>query len=257
MEPIIVSLVYYCCVVTFCELSRRFIDVLGVRQPILRHALFEFFGTLQVCTCVYENHLVTKNFGLKGFFLVVFLLLNIHRMVNRGAFISPAVALERLLSSGISVFHFVVVFWAQILGALCAFRLARRIWWIELSETHAHQAVNFDCVLSFKGPVFALIFYEFCVCFVLRTCIGIASRKNPRFSPILAAVLFATALSSEILFFGVAGLNPIIAFSRLFGCKGLNNIDHFVIFWFPAITGWLLAFFIDRSRIMISGLKKD
>lgn len=249
MEPIIVSLIYYFCVATFCELSRRIVDVAQVKNMVVRLALFEFLGTLQVCTCVYENHLVTRNYGLKGFFLVVFLLLNLHRLINRGAVVSPALALERLISGSLSVKHFVVLLWAQIFGALCAFRLAQRIWWIELSETHAYQAQNFDCVLHLQAPVLGLLFYEFGTCFMLRTLIGATARRKPRFAPYVGAALFSAALSIEILFFGVAGLNPTIAFSRLFGCKGLNSIEHFAIFWFPSIIGWLLAYFIERSGI--------
>jgi len=66
MEPIAVSILYYLCVTLFCELSRRIIvDLIGPRDDKIRTILLEFLGTLQVCTCVYENHLVTRNYGLK------------------------------------------------------------------------------------------------------------------------------------------------------------------------------------------------
>lgn len=148
-EPLLISLLYYAIVFTFCELSRQLANLIFGNSPFKKY-IFEFIAVLQVCTCVYENHLIVKNYGVTGFFLIVFNLLNFHRLVNRGAVISPSVSLERVVDGKMAFNVALGLTVAQLLGALAAYPMARRIWWMEFNTDHAIQSQKFECVMAYK-----------------------------------------------------------------------------------------------------------
>lgn len=155
MEPIIPSIFFYAIVVGFCEICRRGCD------KYLKHSgspwspkvfLIEAIGALQAITCVYENQLVVKYYGLPGFAVVVFFLLNVHRLTNRGCILSPAAVSERYLVGQMSLFDCFGVVIAELIGGTFGLKLAGIFWRLGLSDYHFIHYESFECVLAYKVP---------------------------------------------------------------------------------------------------------
>lgn len=81
-------------VLFLAELSRKIVDLTCRRNTALYAFLIEFIGTAQMCTCVYENGIIIKHYGVWGFFTVVSSLLLVGGVINRGAYVSPLVPIE-------------------------------------------------------------------------------------------------------------------------------------------------------------------
>lgn len=153
MEPFIPSLFFYAIVVGFCEVCRRGCDkyLKNSGSPISpKGFLISAIGALQAITCVYENQLVVQHYGLAGFAITVFLLLNVHRLTNRGCILSPAAVSERYLTGQIGLLDSVGVVVAELLGGTFGFQLAGLFWRLGLSEQHFVHYKTFDCVLAYK-----------------------------------------------------------------------------------------------------------
>lgn len=153
MEPIVSSIFFYAIVVGFCELCRRGCDkyLQNSGSPWSPKVfLIEAIGALQAITCVYENQLVVKNYGLAGFAVVVVVLLNVHRLTNRGCILSPAAVSERYLIGQIGLMDSVGVVVAELIGGTFGLQLAGLFWRLGLSDQHFTHYETFQCVLTYK-----------------------------------------------------------------------------------------------------------
>lgn len=153
MEPIVPSIFFYAIVVGFCEICRRGCDkyLQNSGSPLSpKMFLIEAIGALQAITCVYENQLVVKYYGLPGFAVVVFILLNVHRLTNRGCILSPAVVSEQYFRGQIRLFDSFAVVLAELIGGTFAFKLAGLFWRLGLSEQHFVHYDTFECILAYK-----------------------------------------------------------------------------------------------------------
>src|SRR5205823_4319458 len=100
--------------------------------------LYELIATLQACTCVFENGLVLKYYGIGGFFIAVICLVIAHGLTNRGALITPLGTIEALIYRSITLVDFLIYLAAEICGGYLAFRFARHLWWIGISPDHSN-----------------------------------------------------------------------------------------------------------------------
>lgn len=153
MEPIITSILFYAIVIGFCEICRRGCDKFfteSVSPSSPKRFLIEAIGALQAITCVYENHLVIRNYGLGGFVVVVFILLIIHGRTNRGCILSPAVVSERYFTGQLGIFDSFSVLTAELIGGTFAFQLAGFFWRLGLSDEHLVHYKTFQCFLSYS-----------------------------------------------------------------------------------------------------------
>ena len=100
--PLLVSITFYTFVFGAAEVCRRIVDrFVNPKRHI--HAFFmEFAAAAQMCTCVYENGVILKNYGVIGFFFVVIGLLIVGGIVNRGAFVNPLPVAEQMYKNVIS-----------------------------------------------------------------------------------------------------------------------------------------------------------
>lgn len=155
MEPIIPSIFFYAIVVGFCELCRQGCDkyLQNSGSPWSPKVfLIEAIGALQAITCVYENQLVVKHYGLIGFAIVVFVLINVHRLTCRGGILSPAAVSERYLIGHMGLSDCFAVVMAELIGGTFGFQLAGLLWRLGLSDQHFVHYETFQCVLSYKVP---------------------------------------------------------------------------------------------------------
>uniref|UniRef100_A0A914V1V0 Aquaporin n=1 Tax=Plectus sambesii TaxID=2011161 RepID=A0A914V1V0_9BILA len=252
MEPLYVSLSFYVSVFILAEITRRVIETLTGPGTLSRRFAYELIATAQMCTCVYENALIIKYYGLIGFFTVVVVLLIVGSYVNRGAFVSPLASIEAVYFGRISIRDFVALFLAELAGGYMAFRWARLIWSAGVSHDHTAFYDNFYCKLGYKVPYVQAAVFEVVGCFLIRYIIGAAPLATKRF---VAAITAAGFLTFALRFIGVPGLNPIVASSRMQGCEGLS-IDWFLFtYWICPIIGSLAAA-IYQSRGQAPAVKK-
>jgi len=251
MEPVVASILFYAIVIGFCELCRRALDAVygqGSRPPrSVKGFLTEAIGTLQAISCVYENQLIAKNYGLLGFALMVFILLNMHRLTNRGCIASPPALLERTFLGHIRPLDAVTILLAELAGAAMAYRLATLVWRVGISPEHVALGESFQCVLAHKVPLLFVAAYEFLAVFLIRTIVGMSARRKPGWTPYVAAAAISCGISSGFAIVGPVALNPIIAFGRLGGCQGLTLFNHLLTYWLAPASGWMAAWAVERS----------
>jgi len=252
MEPVVASIIFYAIVIGFCELCRRSLDVVygqGSMPPrSVKGFLNEAIGTLQAISCVYENQLVAKNYGLLGFALMVFILLNVHRLTNRGCITSPPALLERTFLGHIRLLDAGTILLAELVGAALAFRLATLVWKLGVSPEQAVLGESFQCILAHKVPLIFVAAYEFIAVFLIRTIIGLSSRRKPSWTPYVAAAAISCGITSGFAIVGPVALNPIIAFGRLGGCEGLTLYNHLLTYWVAPASGWIAAWMVERFQ---------
>lgn len=153
MEPIIASILFYALVIGFCEICRRCCDTYLQHSdsPLsLKRFMIEAIGSLQAITCVFENQLVIQYYGLTGFVFAVFILLNVHRLTNRGCILSPAAVSERYFIGEMRILDAFAILIAELVGGTFAFQLAGIFWQLSVSDHHLLHYETFQCVLAYK-----------------------------------------------------------------------------------------------------------
>lgn len=155
MAQLFASILFYLIVIISCEFLRRATDSIFEKSSPIKIYIYEFLAALEVCTCIYENSIIVKNFGVLGFFLVVLTLLNLHRLLSRGALVSPSYTVESWIDGKFLITVALGLLVAQLLGGFGAFRFAQQIWWFEFSADHAFHAEEYSCILAYKVNYYA------------------------------------------------------------------------------------------------------
>lgn len=245
--PAIICVTYYLVVLLAAEVSRKAVDLTMKKHSMLYVFAIELIGTAQMCTCVYENTIMVKYYGVWGFFLAVACLLSIGALINRGAFISPLMPIEMFMRSQISAEKFLTLLLAETIGGSMAFRLANTLWYYSLAYSMDHHAIydNLPCSITYKVPFHYAICFEVVGSFLLRF---ILHRLPAAFKQYLTPVVIAGFLSFALAHIGVPGLNPVVASSRLQGCPGLDLQWFIIVYWVCPVLGWLLASRFDGKR---------
>jgi len=79
MHPLVLSALYYSYIFAICELGRQLTKRRFTPEHLeVKALLFEFFGTLQACTMLYENSFIYQNYGENAYCLALFGLVLLH-----------------------------------------------------------------------------------------------------------------------------------------------------------------------------------
>lgn len=171
--PALVSIIFYLVVLFLAELARKLLDYVVKKNSKLYVFLIELIGTLQMCTCVYENgicliHLnyflgiIIKYYGICGFFFVAFTLLIIGRLINRGAYVSPLTPIELFVNGKLRYLFFFLIYFssdkflsiivAQTVGGFAAFRCANALWYYSTAYSSDHFSFykQLPCAITYK-----------------------------------------------------------------------------------------------------------
>ncbi|CEF71319.1 Aquaporin-like domain-containing protein [Strongyloides ratti] len=214
-------------------------------------------GTLQMCTCVYENGLMIKNYGPMGFFFTVTSLLCFANSWNRGAFVSPLAPFEMFFYKTINLKKFVTVVCGQFLGGAYAFFLAKMLWFYTKNYSEEHEFAlesTKNCILGFKVSYIFVLLFEITGCFCIRLIISKLPEKAKFFA---IPMTIAGFLTLGVVYIGVGGLNPTVAASRLFGCAGLDTVWFIITYWIAPIIGWMAAAHLIHTGLLKSGKKNS
>uniref|UniRef100_A0AAF5DQ66 Aquaporin n=1 Tax=Strongyloides stercoralis TaxID=6248 RepID=A0AAF5DQ66_STRER len=214
-------------------------------------------GTLQMCTCVYENGLMIKNYGPMGFFFTVTSLLCFANSWNRGAFVSPLTPFEMFFYKSINLGKFLAVVFGQVLGGGYAFFSAKLLWYYTKHYSEEHDFAfesSKNCIFGFKVNYIFVLLFEAAGCFCIRLIISKLPEKVKFFAIPMTVAGFLTL---GIVFVGVGGLNPTVAASRLFGCAGLDTLWFIITYWIAPIIGWMGAAHLIHTGLLKSGKKNS
>jgi hypothetical protein len=92
--PAFIAFTFYLVVIFLAELSRKVVDSFVKKNSTVYIFLIELIAVAQQCTCVYENGVMIRHYGVAGFFIAVFGILLVTSFFNRNAFISPLMPIE-------------------------------------------------------------------------------------------------------------------------------------------------------------------
>ncbi|CAB3404522.1 unnamed protein product [Caenorhabditis bovis] len=245
--PLYSALAYYTFVFALGEIARILVSKYAPKSGNTRLFLIEMIGTVQMCTCVYENGIIVKYYGLNAFFIVVGLLLTAGSVFNRGALGNCAPVFEDFYFNKISSTKLLALISAQLIGATFASRLAYAIWTFtsNLSTVHMENALNTECILNYHQPAGTVIAFEIAGAFAIRGIISFLAQSSALRRTIPFVISLYLALALYII--GVPGLNPIVATSRLYGCQGIDNNSFVLLYWVCPTVGWLMGAHIFRN----------
>ncbi|CAI2326823.1 unnamed protein product [Caenorhabditis sp. 36 PRJEB53466] len=187
--------------------------------------LYELIGTIQMCTCVYENGVIFKNYGFPAILSLT----------------NCAPIIEQYYYNNCSSTKLLTVLTAQLIGATFASKFAYAIWNLTAAYSTAHfeNAAQLDCVLQYKQSAGVVIGFEIAGAFLVRVVVAyLAARPSLAKTIPFAISLYLTA---ALYIVGVPGLNPIVATARLYGCQGIDNHSFLVLYWICPIVGWILG----------------
>uniref|UniRef100_A0A0K0FHT4 Aquaporin n=1 Tax=Strongyloides venezuelensis TaxID=75913 RepID=A0A0K0FHT4_STRVS len=257
LKPAVVCILFYITCFGLGELGRKIVSRFFQPASYPYIFLIEAIGTLQMCTCVYENGLMVKNYGPMGFFFTVTSLLCFANSWNRGAFVSPLAPFEMFFYKSINLGKFLAVVFGQILGGGYAFFSAKLLWYYtkNYSEEHQFALETFEkCVFNFKVSYVFVLLFEAIGCFCIRFIISKLPEKSKSFA---IPITVAGFLTLGIVYIGVGGLNPTVAGSRLFGCSGLDTLWFAITYWIAPLIGWMSAAHLIHTGLLKSGGKRS
>ncbi|VDD88185.1 unnamed protein product [Enterobius vermicularis] len=246
--PLFVAGCFYIIVFILGQVSRHLVRKYLDPGSSLQRFLIEAITTAQMCTCVYENAVIIRNYGPWGFFFVVSTILIAGANVNRGGYVSPLAPIELFFKGAISSQGLVEIILGQAVGGYLAFRIARNLWYSTsvLTLEHSINYENTKCAFVYKVPFTVAFAFEFVGCFLLRLLLA---RIPPRFKTYFGPVITASFLAFSLAFIGVVGLNPTVAASRMYGCDGLNTLWFIVTYWVCPLLGWMTGAAFDSVAL--------
>ncbi|KAF1764830.1 hypothetical protein GCK72_004780 [Caenorhabditis remanei] len=241
--PLYSALGYFALVFGLGEVARiltaKYVSSRGNSQLFL----YELIGTIQMCTCVYENGIIFKNYGFPAIFLCVGLLLTAGGIFNRGAWTNCAPIFEQFIFGNLGSTKFITILSAQLIGATFASKFAYLIWNLTApySSAHLENASNLDCQTA--GIVIA---FEIVGAFVVRVVVAQLLARPALIRLIPFAISAYLTLALYIV--GVPGLNPIVATARLYGCQGIDTSSFMILYWFCPVLGWLAGAYVVGQK---------
>ncbi|VDO29460.1 unnamed protein product [Onchocerca flexuosa] len=251
--PLVVALGYYMTVFVVAEYETA--------GTLSFYLLMEVIATAQMCTCVYENALIIRHYGLLGFFFAVTLLIFSGGIMNREAYVSPLIPIELYYKGTLSAEKLLTIIAGEMIGGYSAYAFARHLWYwsLNLSADHAFFLENPACKLTYKVGTHQVPFifvpsFEVIGCFLMRY---ILRRIPPNLKIYMVPTVISSFLTFASLFIGVPGLNPTIVSSRLQGCEGLSTIWFILTYWICPIIGWMLSVFMDKPEIAVTEKKTE
>jgi len=252
--PAFIAITSYLVIIFLAEVSRKLVDRAVKKHSNLYIFLIELIAVAQQCSCVYENGVIVKNYGVIGFFCAVFGILVVTSSFNRGAYISPLLPLELWYYNLVGTEKLLTVLSAQALGGYSAFRIANSLWYytLEYSSDHLWLYRNLPCSITYKVPFIYAFGFEILGCFLIRILVSRVSEKYKRF---IVPIIFASFLSFALSQIGIPGLNPVTTASRLQGCPGLDLQWFLITYWVAPVIGWLSGAFVDRRLKLFKGGK--
>jgi aquaporin related protein len=234
---IAISTGYILLVLFLCELARKVIAPLN--PGLVKTALNEAIAAADLCGCCFELIIIADNYGLAAYGLYLFLLTIWWSMKWGDATACPYNHFEECVQGNMSRQETAVRTVAQTLGGIAVFRVIQLLWSLEIAETHvgrSHSAVYNVCSADLTVPVLHGAIIEGVATLICRLGSRLVALKEPQYA---TAVDSFIATSMVCAAFSTSGgyLNPVLATSLKFGCRGHTPMEHFVVYWVGSSLG--------------------
>jgi len=241
---IAVSTGYILLVLFLAEVGRRLVAPLN--PGLVKTALNEAIAAAELCGACFELIIVADNYGLAAYGLFLFLL-TIHWSLHWGeATACPYNHLEDLVQGKMSRQETLVRTVAETVGGVAVFKLIQVLWALEIAETHvgrSHSAVYNVCTADLTVPVLHGALIEAVATMICRLGSRLIAQREPQYA---TAIDSFVATSMVCAAFSTSGgyLNPVLATSLKFGCRGHTPMEHFVVYWLGASLGSVASVFV-------------
>lgn len=241
---IAVSTGYILLVLFLAEVGRRLVAPLNA--GLVKIALNEAIAAAELCGACFELIIVADNYGLAVYAVYLFLLTIWWSMHWGDATACPYNHFEDLVQGNMSRQETIVRTIAEVVGGVAVFRVIQVLWELEISETHvgrSHSAIYNVCAADLTVPVLHGAVIEAVATLVCRLGSRLIAQREPKYA---AAIDSFVATSMVCLAFSTSGgyLNPVLATSLKFGCKGHTPAEHFVVYWIGASLGSVASVFV-------------
>jgi len=135
---------------------------------------------------------------------------------------------------------------AEIVGGVAVFRFIQVLWALEIAETHvgrSHSAIYNVCTADLTVPVLYGAIIEGVATMICRLGSRLIAQRDPKYA---AAIDSFVATSMVVAAFNTSGgyLNPVLATSLKFGCRGHTPMEHFVVYWVGASLGSISSIYV-------------
>jgi len=234
---IAISTGYILLVLFLCELARKVIAPLN--PGLVKTALNEAIAAADLCGCCFELIIIADNYGLAAYGLYLFLLTIWWSMKWGDATACPYNHFEECVQGNMSRQETAVRTVAQTLGGIAVFRVIQVLWSLEIAETHvgrSHSAVYNVCSADLTVPVLHGAIIEGVATLICRLGSRLVALKEPQYATAIDSFI---ATSMVCAAFSTSGgyLNPVLATSLKFGCRGHTPMEHFVVYWVGSSLG--------------------
>merc|ERR1712036_191464 len=234
---IVISTGYILLVLFLCELARKLIAPLN--PGLVKTALNEAIAAADLCGCCFELIIIADNYGLAAYGLYLFLLTIWWSMKWGDATACPYNHFEECVQGNMSRQETAVRTVAQTLGGIAVFRVIQVLWSLEIAETHvgrSHSAVYNVCSADLTVPVLHGAIIEGVATLICRLGSRLVALKEPQYATAIDSFI---ATSMVCAAFSTSGgyLNPVLATSLKFGCRGHTPMEHFVVYWVGSSLG--------------------
>lgn len=119
------------------------------------------------------------------------------------------------------------------------YRLIQILWSLEIAETHvgrSHSAIYNVCTADLTVPVLHGAIIEGVATMICRLGSRLIAQREPKYATAIDSFV-ATAMVCAAFTTSGGYLNPVLATSLKFGCKGHTPMEHFVVYWIGASLG--------------------
>jgi len=236
---IAISTGYILLVLFLCELARKLIAPLN--PGLVKTALNEAIAAADLCGCCFELIIIADNYGIGAYFIYMFLLTIWWGQHWGDATACPYNHFEECVQGKMTKQETAVRTVAQTIGGVLVFRLIQVLWALEIAETHvgrSHSAVYNVCSADLTIPVLHGAIMEGICTLGCRLGSRLITMKEPQYAAAIDSFIATTFI---VLAFNTTGgyLNPVLATSLKFGCRGHTPMEHFVVYWIGASLGAL------------------
>jgi len=241
---IAVSTGYILLVLFLAEAARRILAPLS--PGLVKSAFNEAIAAAELCGACFELIIIADNYGLTAYAVTLFLLTIWWSLHWGDATACPYNHFEECLQGNMTRQETIVRTIAQTAGGVAIFRLIQILWSLEIAETHvgrSHSSIYNVCTADLTVPVLHGAIIEGMATLMCRLGSRLISLKEPQYATAIDSFI---ATSMVCLAFSTSGgyLNPVLATSLKFGCRGHTPIEHFIVYWIGASLGSISSIYI-------------
>jgi aquaporin related protein len=241
---ICISTGYILVVLFLAEVLRRLCAPLN--PGLVKTSLLEAVAAAELCGACFELIIIADNYGIMAYALYLFLLTIWWSDHWGDATACPYIHMEACAEGTMSRKETIVRTIAQTVGGVAVFKFIQVLWALEIAETHvgrSHSAIYNVCSADLTVPVLHAAVIEGVATLACRIGSRLITQKEPKYATAIDSFI---ATSMVVAAFNYSGgyLNPVLATSLKFGCRGHTPMEHIVVYWIGSSLGALSSIYV-------------